>query len=96
LDEKCSKHEALKKATELVGLYTVEITPTAPATMFIQAEGITKSAVLSKAFTIFKNSLPRNPQAVEYLKSRSLDYSKNLADKQHETGFIKPRYPCNP
>jgi DNA primase len=86
LYEKCSKHEALKKATELAGLYNIETTPTAPATLLIETDTLTKSAVLSKAFIIFKNSLPRNPKAVEYLQSRGLDY------KQHETGFINAGY----
>jgi DNA primase len=61
-------------------------TPTALATLLIETDSLTKSAVLSKAFTIFKNSLPRNPKAVEYLQSRSLNY------KQHETGFINAGY----
>ena len=84
LYEKCSKHDALKKATELAGGEAT--TPTAPATLLIETDSLTKTAVLTKAFTIFKNSLPRNPKAVEYLQSRSLDY------KQHETGFINAGY----
>jgi DNA primase catalytic core len=86
LYEKCSKHEALKKATELAGLYDVETTPTAPATLLIETDSLTKSAVLSKAFGLFKKALPLTKRAVEYLQSRSLDY------KQHETGFINAGY----
>jgi DNA primase len=88
LYEKCSKYEALKKAAELAGGET----PQSPATLLIETDTLAKTAVLSKAFTIFKNSLPRNPKAVTYLQSRNLDYSKNPADKQHETGFINAGY----
>ena len=89
LYEKCSKHEALKKAAELAGGEVApqgQAPPQAPATLLIETDSLTKSAVLSKAFTIFKNSLPRNPKAVEYLQSRSLNY------KQHEAGFINAGY----
>jgi DNA primase len=82
LYEKCSKHDALVKAAELAGGEM----PQAPATLLIETDSLTKSAVLSKVFTIFKNSLPRNPKAVGYLQSRGLDY------KQHETGFINAGY----
>lgn len=82
LYEKCGKHEALKRAAELVG---GEV-PQAPACLFVEADSLTKTAVLSKAFTIFKNSLPRNPKAIAYLQSRNLDH------KQHEAGFINAGY----
>jgi DNA primase len=84
LYEKCSKHEALKKAAELAGGEAT--TPTAPATLLIETDTLTKTAVLTKAFTIFKNSLPRNPKAVEYLQSRNINH------KQIETGFINAGY----
>jgi len=58
----------------------------APASMFIEADLLVQEAVLSKVFTIFKNSLPRNPKAIKYLQSRGLEY------KQHETGFINAGY----
>ncbi len=80
LYEKCTKHDALKKATGLAGGEAT--TPTAPATMFIETGTLTKSAVLSKAFTIFKNSLPRNPKAVQYsirngVSSLPASYNRN-------------------
>jgi DNA primase catalytic core len=84
LYEKCSKHEALVKAAQLAGGEVAK--PQAPASLFIEADALAKEAVLSKAFTIFKNSLPRNPKAVDYLQSRGLDY------KQHEIGFINAGY----
>jgi hypothetical protein len=58
----------------------------APASSFIEDDTLAKSAVLSKAFTISKNSLPRTPKAVKYLQSRGLEY------KLHETGFINAGY----
>lgn len=83
LYEKCSKHEALVKAAQLAG---GEATTPAPATMFIETDTLTKTAVLSKAFGLFKKALPLTKRAIEYLQSRSLDY------KQHETGFINAGY----
>ena len=89
LYEKCTKQEALVKAAELAG---GEVAPQgqapqqAPASLFIEADVLAKEAVLSKAFTIFKNSLSRNPKAIAYLQSRGLNY------KQHETGFINAGY----
>jgi DNA primase len=82
LYEKCSKHEALKKAAELAGGET----PTAPATLLIETDSLTKTAVLSKAFTIFKKALPLTKRAVDYLQIRNLDYN------QYETGFINAGY----
>ena len=80
----CSKHEGLVKAAELsVGSMAQTL---APASMFIEADLLAKEAVLSKVFTIFKNSLPRNPKAIKYLQSRGLEY------KQHEIGFINAGY----
>jgi DNA primase len=54
--------------------------------LFIEADVLTKEAVLSKAFGLFKKALPLTKRAVEYLQSRSLDH------KQHETGFINAGY----
>ena len=69
-----------------VGRWRRGSTPTAPATLLIETDTLTKTAVLTKAFTIFKNSLPRNPKAVEYLQSRNINH------KQHEAGFINAGY----
>jgi hypothetical protein len=74
------KHDALVKAAELAG---GEVAPQgqapqqAPATMFIETDTFAKTAVLSKAFTIFKNSLPRNPKAIDYLQSRNINHKQN-------------------
>ena len=90
LYEKCSKHDALVKTAELAGGEVAK--PQAPAAMFVETDSLTKTAVLTKAFTIFKNSLPRNPKAIVYLQSRNLNHSKNPSDKQIETGFINAGY----
>jgi DNA primase len=56
---KCSKYEVLVKASQVAG--GEAFTPTAPATLFIETDTLTRTAVLTKAFTIFKISLPRKP-----------------------------------
>jgi len=76
----CSKHEEQVKAAELsVGSMAQT---SAPAISFIEDDILAKEAFLSNAFTISKNSLPRNPKAIKYLQSPGLEY------KQHEIGFI--------
>ena len=84
LYEKCSKHEALKKATELAGGETPKA-PT-PVTQLTETDSLTKTAVLSKAFGLFQRALPKTKRAAEYLQSRGLDY------KQHEAGIINNGY----
>ena len=60
--EKVSKHEAIKRCETL--LNGNEITP------------LSRTAVLTRLFTYFKNALPSSPPAKEYLQSRHLDYKK--------------------
>ncbi|MBN8703774.1 MAG: toprim domain-containing protein [Bacteroidetes bacterium] len=77
LYEKCTKHEALVKATEM-------ITGNSPAIP------LSKVAVLQKIFAYFKNAIPNSPIAKEYIKSRALDYDKleigyNTAQFHHGT-----------
>jgi hypothetical protein len=87
--EKCSKHEALVKAAELAGGEVApqgQAPPPTPATLLIETDSLTKTAVLSKAFTIFKKTLPLTKRAVDYLQIRNLDYN------QYETGFINAGY----
>ncbi|HEX8549495.1 MAG TPA: CHC2 zinc finger domain-containing protein [Cytophagaceae bacterium] len=61
--EKVSKHEAIKRCETLLNGNT-PITP------------LSRTAVLTRLFTYFKNALPSSPPAKEYLQSRNLDYKK--------------------
>jgi len=74
LMEKCDKHEALIKATQLAQgsqplLTTTTIKPT-------NTDDLTTEAILTKVFTYYKTGLPRTKKAVEYCKHRCLDYTK--------------------
>ena len=62
--ENITKHEAIKKAVEMIGGETKPM------------DELTKSAVLMKMFTYFKNAIPNSPQAKDYIKSRHLDHEK--------------------
>jgi len=64
--EGCTKHEAIEKCKELIG-------GQAPAP---QAEQLTRTAVLTRMFTYFKNAVYNSKPAQEYLRSRALDSSK--------------------
>ena len=64
LMENITKHEAIKKAVEMIGGETKPM------------DELTKSAVLMKMFTYFKNAIPNSPQAKDYIKSRHLDHEK--------------------
>jgi DNA primase len=64
--EGCTKHEALEICKQLIG-------GTAPAP---QAEQLTRTAVLTKMFTYFKNAVYNSKPAQEYLRNRALDGSK--------------------
>lgn len=63
--EQISKHEAILKAQELI---TGNGQPT--------AKELTKSAVLLKMFTYFKNAVHNSKPAKAYLQSRNLDFEK--------------------
>ncbi len=81
LMEKCSKHEALLKATSLVNGNMTSTTPQNPAKFFAEADFLEKAALVTKLFMYFKKSLPLTRKAVDYLQSRCIDYT------QHETGY---------
>jgi DNA primase len=68
--EKCSKHEALKKAAELSGEET-----NAKDVMGIASKGAAKGKAEDFAglFARQRASLPRSPKALDYLKSRGLN-----------------------
>jgi DNA primase catalytic core len=81
LMEKCSKHEALVKATALVSSNVIPRTPApAPTTrLFIEGgEELEKQAVLGKAFSYFARALPLTPKALEYLRSRGIDHQQHI------------------
>src|SRR5574338_795951 len=70
LMEKCSKHEALLKATAMI---TDHIPIAQPAArLFIETEPLEKIAVLTKAFKGFVKALPLTKKAVEYMQSLAL------------------------
>ena len=82
LMEKCSKHEALLKATALLNANaTLSMKLPENAKLFIDAEVMAREAVLSKLFKYFIRALPLTKKAIDYLQSRSLDY------KLHEAGY---------
>ncbi len=76
--EKCSKHEAILKAQDFIGLPT-EPKPKPqpkpePKPELPQEQ---KTAILTEAFTHFARSLNAKPEkAIQYLVSRKLDYKK--------------------
>lgn len=63
--EQISKHEAILKAQELI-----------KGTGQGLAQDLTKSAVLLKMFTYFKNGVHNSKPAKEYLQTRNLDFEK--------------------
>ena len=62
--ENCSKHEAILKAKEMIGGATRPM------------DQLTRSAVLTKMFTYFKNAISNSKPAKEYIASRCLDHNK--------------------
>jgi DNA primase len=61
--EGCTKHEALERCKQLIG-------GTAPVP---QAEQLSRTAVLTRMFTYFKNAVHSSKPAQEYIRSRTLD-----------------------
>jgi len=64
--EGCTKHEALEKCKEL----------TRGAASPPPAEQLTRTAILTKMFTYFKNAVYNSKPAQEYIRSRALDGTK--------------------
>jgi DNA primase len=81
LMDKCSKHEALVKATALISSHHPAPAKPTAARLFIETDSQDKTALMSKVFSYFKKSLPLTRKAVEYLQGRGIDYS------QHEIGY---------
>lgn len=67
--ESCGKHEAILKAQALAG---IEITKPEST----NGESMSRSAVLTKMFSYFKNGLSSSPPARDYAVRRHLDASK--------------------
>lgn len=73
--EKCSKHEAIKKAKNIIQPGTTTTQTTAPK------PNNEKAMFLERMFTYFKNAVHNSKPAREYIESRNLDY------KQIEIGY---------
>ena len=72
--EKCTKHEAILKAQDFIGLPN---TPT-PQPKPEKTEPTTeeRAAFLNKMFTYFRNAVSNSKPAQEYLQGRKLDFTK--------------------
>ena len=72
--ENCSKHEALKKATELIGdIKNTDVMGIA------STKGVAKETEnFAELFAKQEEGLPRSPKAQEYLKSRGLEQLKEV------------------
>ena len=86
LMEKCSKHEALLKATALCDGGSTPLSSTtttaAGSELFIEpGDELERQAILGKVFNYFKRALPLTRKAYEYLQGRGLDW------EQHGIGF---------
>lgn len=72
--EKCSKHEAIKKAAAIIGGENKTVAPT-------KNNNTERTMFLDRMFTYFKNAIHNSPPAKEYLQTRCLDF------KQIEVGY---------
>ncbi len=72
--EKCTKHEAIKKAAAIVGGENKTAAPT-------KNNNTERTMFLDRMFTYFKNAIHNSPPAKEYLQKRCLDF------KQTEVGY---------
>jgi len=72
--ENCTKHEAIKKAIEIIG---GENKTTAP----VKSHNVERAMFLERMFTYFKNAVHNSPPAKEYLQSRCIDF------KNTEVGY---------
>jgi DNA primase len=82
--EKCTRHEALVKATALCGGGSSPLsspTPTPMAKLFVEADELEKAVLMSKVFSSFKRALPLTKRAVEYVQGRGID------PQQQEIGY---------
>jgi DNA primase catalytic core len=76
--EKCTKHEAILKAQDFIGLPSPTAPQPKPMPKPDQPKPTTeeRAAFLIKMFTYFKNGVYNSKPAQEYIKSRKLDFTK--------------------
>lgn len=72
--ENCTKHEAIKKAIEIIGGENKTIAP-------VKNHNVERAMFLERMFTYFKNAVHNSPPAKEYLQSRCIDF------KNTEVGY---------
>jgi len=70
----CTKHEAIKKAIEIIG---GENKTTAP----VKSHNVERAMFLERMFTYFKNAVHNSPPAKEYLQSRCIGFNINYFGK---------------
>lgn len=73
--EKCNKHEAIKKAVEIIGGETIKPVTTT------KTENTERAMFLERMFTYFKNAVHNSKPAQEYLQSRCIEF------KNTEVGY---------
>jgi DNA primase len=105
LMEKCSKHEALAKASALAQGHQ-PLPPTSITSTTV--DDLATEAILTKVFMYYRTGLLRTRKVVEYCNHRCLDYTKlelaynsgglHVESKNHhliasmvQTGLLKPR-----
>jgi DNA primase (bacterial type) len=83
LMEKGSKHEAIMKAKSMLGTAgtVLAVLPAVQLSAGSDADILEQEALMIKAFSYFKRSLPLAKKAVSYLESRSINY------QLHEIGY---------
>lgn len=67
--ENCTKHEAIKKAIQIIGGET-----TKPVTTTSKTDNTERAMFLERMFTYFKNAIHNSKPAQEYLQKRCLDF----------------------
>jgi len=67
--ENCTKHEAIKKAIQIIGGET-----TVPVKNTTPNDHIKRTAFLERMFTYFKNAIHNSKPAQEYLQSRCIEF----------------------
>ena len=71
--DKCTKHEAILKAQEFIGLPNPQIPPSKPLPKPTTEE---RAVFLNKMFTYFKNGVYNSKPAQQYIQGRKLEYTK--------------------
>jgi len=74
--EKLTKHEALKKCTQMIGTIQPIQKATPTETKELTTSSKERTAFIEKMFSSFKNAATRSQPAKEYLQQRNLDLKK--------------------